>query len=59
MYAIRSYYVVDANPIHEEAGFAREAQARIRRESGWGIPPEVDPAEGWIVDPGLVSYNFV
>ena len=29
------------------------AWAWIRREFGWGIPPGVDPAEGWIVDPGL------
>lgn len=29
------------------------AWAWTRRESGWGIPPGVDPAEGWIVDPGL------
>ena len=24
-----------------------------RREHGWGIPDQVDPLEGWIVDPGL------
>ena len=24
-----------------------------RREHGWGIPEQVDPLEGWIVDPGL------
>jgi hypothetical protein len=29
------------------------AWAWTRRDSGWGIPPGVDPAEGWIVDPGL------
>jgi hypothetical protein len=30
------------------------AWAWTRREDGWGIPAEVDPLEGWIVDPGLV-----
>ena len=24
-----------------------------RRDQGWGIPKQVDPLEGWIVDPGL------
>ncbi len=26
-----------------------------RRAHGYGIPPEADPAEGWIVDPATAS----
>jgi hypothetical protein len=31
---------------------AQAAWAWARRRRGWGIPPEADPLEGWIVGPG-------
>ena len=30
------------------------AWAYSRREEDWGIPPECDPNEGWILDPALL-----
>lgn len=33
----------------------QSAWAWTRRDQAFGVPPEVDPAEGWIVDPGLVG----
>ncbi|HEX2729639.1 MAG TPA: DUF429 domain-containing protein [Rubrobacteraceae bacterium] len=29
------------------------AWAYSKREEGWGVPPECDPDEGWILDPAL------
>lgn len=34
---------------------AQAAWARARRDPGWGIPPECDPNEGWILDPALLE----
>ncbi|CAA9393592.1 MAG: Rossmann fold nucleotide-binding protein Smf possibly involved in DNA uptake [uncultured Rubrobacteraceae bacterium] len=31
------------------------AWAYTRREDGWGVPPECDRNEGWIVDPALLE----
>ena len=31
------------------------AWAHTRRDEDWGIPPECDPNEGWILDPGLLT----
>lgn len=31
------------------------AWAYSRREEDWGIPPECDPDEGWILDPALLN----
>ena len=30
------------------------AWAYTRRDEGWGVPPECDPDEGWILDPSLL-----
>ncbi len=30
------------------------AWAYGRRDRGWGVPPDADPLEGWIVDPSLL-----
>jgi hypothetical protein len=26
-----------------------------KRDDGWGVPPECDPNEGWILDPALLT----
>ncbi len=31
------------------------AWAYTRRDEGWGVPPECDPDEGWIIDPLLLN----
>lgn len=31
------------------------AWAHSRREENWGVPPECDPGEGWILDPALLD----
>ncbi len=31
------------------------AWAYTRRDEGWGVPPECDPNEGWILDPALLE----
>ena len=33
------------------------AWAYTRRDEGWGVPPECDPNEGWILDPPSSSYR--
>jgi len=30
------------------------AYAHRQREHNYGIPPDCDPLEGWIIDPGLL-----
>ena len=31
------------------------AWAYTRRDEGWGVPPECDRNEGWILDPALLD----
>lgn len=31
------------------------AWAYTRKDDGWGVPPECDPDEGWILDPELIG----
>jgi hypothetical protein len=35
------------------------AWAYTRKDENYGVPPECDPNEGWIVDPGLLTDNGV
>ena len=31
------------------------AWAYVRRDENYGVPPECDPEEGWILDPALLD----
>jgi hypothetical protein len=35
------------------------AWAYTRRDEGWGVPPECDPDEGWILDPALLENKVL
>ena len=35
------------------------AWAHTRRDEDWGVPPECDPNEGWILDPGLLTNGRI
>jgi hypothetical protein len=35
------------------------AWAYTRKDENYGVPPECDPNEGWILDPGLLTDNGV
>ena len=50
-----------ASPIPSRAGrdsllcAVQAAWAYEKRDEGYGVPPECDPDEGWILDPALLD----
>jgi hypothetical protein len=53
----REEFVVDpsADALDSLLCAVQAAWAFSKKNEGWGVPPECDPDEGWILDPALVA----